>query len=360
MKKIKRILSFFLVCFMLFLYSVPCFAADNANIIVDSSYFNFDNLSVYGIDDSAFLPDTYSFINTYVNSENTKIYIFPILLYVDLSSNYYKSYILVQSQEYLNVEFTSVSVSSKYPDYVSVNITSDSNSEFSTNILTVRSSGGWSVDKRGSAKIIYIPSSGVYNMTNSIYDSSNYLLFDNGKCVSEKFCAASVDYAENNVVISGLSGFFTDIKNKFTEQISEIKNIPSVILDGLKFFFIPDTEEMKNSFNRFISFFETKFGYTSLIETLKGLLDSTLNEHTSVGAADINESFNYSFGNSNSNLVFSVPFSQVLTVANKNMIGGFLKGVFFILLIFYNLSEIYFLIRGVRPWTNPPGDTSEK
>lgn len=368
MKKLKRLFSFLLVCLMLFLYVVPCFAdSENTQITVDSSYFNFQNFSGYGIDESSFISEIYTYINKYVNSDGTKIYFFPILLYVDSYSSYFKSYIVVHSQKTLTVEFTENSVQG-YPGYFNVNIKSDS--EFSTDIITIRGTAKWHQDTRQNAKVIYIPSS-KYNMTNSVYDSSNYLLFDNGKCVSEKFCSDSAkgleDYEEGNVKISGLTGFFNNIINKFNEQIQDIKNIPSNILNGLKELFIPDTTVMKTDFDDFMEYMSVKLGVGPLTDTLKGLTDSIVEDQTSVGAADISENFTYSFSkisfddNNESyitesipiNLKFSLPFSDYFTDILKERVAGYFKGIFFIMLIFYNLSELYFMIRGVHPWKDP-------
>ena len=340
-----------MVCCLLFLYTIPCFGEttdSKVQIEVDSSYFNFENFSGYGIDESAFISNTYSFINQYVNSDNTKIYFFPILLYVDSYSGYYKSYIIVQTQKTLSVEFSQNSIKN-YPDYFQVNILSDS--EFNTNIITVRSSGGWNQDSRGSARSISIPSRLNYNMTNSIYDSSNYLLFDNGKCVSEKFCSASSkgleDYEEGNVKITGLKGFFTNILNKINEEIESIKNIPSLILDGLKTLFIPNTEKMKSSFSDFVDQFSNIFGFGPLIDTLKSVVNP---DTVSPLSPDVLEKTEYFLGDKSVSVNFSVPISNFYTENVKSKASSYLKGIFYILLLFYNLSEIYFLIRGTRPW----------
>ena len=80
---------------MLFLYTIPCLAeTEKTQITVDSSYFNFDIFFGYGIDESSFIPATYDFINHYVNSDSTKIYFFPVLLYVESYSRYINSYIV--------------------------------------------------------------------------------------------------------------------------------------------------------------------------------------------------------------------------------------------------------------------------
>lgn len=52
-------------------------------------------------------------------------------------------------------------------------------------------------------------------------------------------------------------------------------------------------------------------------------------------------------------MTISIPFSNIYTNSIKETVGGYMRGIFFILLIFYNLSEIYFLIRGTRPWKDP-------
>lgn len=357
MKKLKRLFSFLLVCLMLFLYVVPCFAdSENTQITVDSSYFNFQNFSGYGIDESSFISETYTYINKYVNADGTKIYFFPILLYVDAASSYYKSYIVVHSQKSLTVEFTQNSVQG-YPDYFNVNIKSDS--DFSTDIITIRGTAKWHQDTRQNAKVIYIPSS-KYNMTDSVYDSSNYLLFDNGKCVSEKFCSDSVkgleDYEEGNVKISGLTGFFNNILNKFNEQIQDIKNIPSLILDGLKTLFIPDTEKMKSFFSDFVDQFSNIFGFGPLIDALKSVVNP---ENVSLLSPDVLEKTEYFLGDKSVSVNFSVPISNFYTENVKGKVSGYLKGIFYILLLFYNLSEIYFLIRGTRPWKDSSSTESK-
>lgn len=341
MNKIKRLFSFLLVCLILFLYTIPCLAeTEKTQITVDSSYFNFDNFSGYGIDESSFIPATYDFINYYVNSDSTKIYFFPVLLYVESYSRYINSYIVVHSQKILTVEFTQNFVQG-YADYFNVNIKSDS--EFSTDIITVRNINNvWNQDTRSASKLINIPST-KYNMTNSVYDSSNYLLFDNGKCVSEKFCSDSAkgleDYDEGNVHISGLTGFFNNILNKFTEQIESIKNIPSLILNGLKELFIPDAEKMKQIFSDFTDQFSEIFGFGPLIDTLKSVVNP---ETVSSLSPDVSEKISYSLGNTSIDVDFSLPVSNFYTDDVKSKVSDYLKGIFYILLLFYNLSEIYF------------------
>lgn len=333
----KKIIFLLISCFFIYSSSPAVFAAEN--ITVDSSYLNFDNLSAYDIDDSAFLPETYSFINTYVNSENTKIYIFPILLYVDSYSNYYKSYILVQSHKYLNIEFTSNSVSSKYPEYVSVNITSDSNFEFSTNILTVRSLGGWTLDSRGSAKIIYIPSFGIYNMTNSIYDSSNYLLFDSGKCVSEKFC--SVDYYfdsdENTDYSSGTdyTGILGTIKKTLDSIKNAIDNLIGIPPDG---YFSEKINTIKNSVNE-------KYNLDSLFNFIGDLKN--------VNSAEPNLQFDKNLKVNDSSIPFNfrIDFSW-FSGDIKNALFLLLRAAGYPLLIIYNLNQFYLLFRGRKFFDN--------
>ena len=136
-----------------------------------------------------------------------------------------------------------------------------------------------------------------------------------------------------------------------------MKNIPSTIIDGilngLKGLFVPDIEQMESIFIEFIDYLKNSFGMNELIETLSSLLENS-NSDSSV-AADVMESVSYSLSDDYNpiTLRFSVPFSSFYTNTIKETVGGFLKGVFFVLLIFYNLSEIYFLIRGTRPWKDP-------
>ena len=136
-------------------------------------------------------------------------------------------------------------------------------------------------------------------------------------------------------------------------------NVVPKILNILKDLFIPNIENMKTSFNNFIDYMTSKFGFTPLIETLHSLVDSVSDNGSSVGAADVEDNFNYTIFDDDVketfslNLDFSIPFSEFYNSVVKGQIGDYMKGVFFLLLIFYNLSELYFIIRGVRPWKDP-------
>lgn len=345
---------------MLFLYTVPCFASES-EVLVDSSYLNFDNFVGYHMSEDSFPDGFYTFVNSHVNSSGSKIYIFPVLFYFSAASSYRYGYFVVSSFKYLNIEFSDTLLSSNYPTYFKVVISSEDNSSFSADCIFVRGiSTPWGVDERQGYKKFTIPNPN-YAMTNSVYDQSNYLFFDNGKCVSETFCSESAkgleDYEEGNVKITGLTGFFKNILNKFTEQIESIKNIPSLILNGLKELFIPDTEKMKQSFSDFVDQFSNIFGFGPLIDTLKSVVNP---ETVSPSSPDVSEKFSYSLGNTSVDVDFSLPVSNFYTDDVKSKVSDYLKGIFYILLLFYNLSEIYFLIRGTRPWKDSNESSDDK
>ena len=197
------------------------------------------------------------------------------------------------------------------------------------------------------------------------YKTVEKIVDSNNNCVSEKFCDPSVyvnpdsvgDYEEDGVVIKGLTSFFNNMISSLNSVKDSILNLPETILNGLSNLFIPNIENMKTSFNSFIDYMTTKFGFNSLIDTLHNLVDSSLNG-SSVGAADLNKDFSINYNNTTIPLKFSLPFSNIITDSTKNIFDGYLKGFFFILLIFYNLSEIYFLIRGIRPFNSSRTDIS--
>lgn len=185
------------------------------------------------------------------------------------------------------------------------------------------------------------------------YKISPQLLIYNKDCVNLNYCSSDVfvemtdpdDYEEDGVVIKGLSGFFSNVKNSLVEIKNSIVNLPDTILNGLKDLLVPDFENMKSSFSDFITYLEELWGFGPIIDTLKSMLDF---DNTSVGAADVNKSISFKIGGSSVPVEFSIPFSSILTSDIKNTISGYLKGFFFVLLIFYNLSQIYLLIRGVE------------
>lgn len=187
-----------------------------------------------------------------------------------------------------------------------------------------------------------------------------YMVSKNNNCVNSQWCSPNVyveenpdDYEEDGVVIKGLTSFFNNMINGLKNVVDSILELPEKILNGLVDLFVPDIENMKVLFNEFLDYMTAKFGFNDLIETLQGLVDSVGDEGSTVGAADIKETFTYNIGDSDFNFEFSIPFSDFYNSIVKNEIGGYMKGIFFLLLIFYNLSELYFLIRGVRPWKDP-------
>ena len=197
-----------------------------------------------------------------------------------------------------------------------------------------------------------------YNFGYKVIDYQ--LLIQDSNCVSEYYCSPdsyysgeSGDYEEDGVIIKGLTEFFNKMTTSLKNLNDSIIHLPQNILNGLIDLIVPDIENMKTSFNDFIDYMTAKFGFNDLIETLQGLVDSVGDEGSMVGAADVKETFSYNIGNSNFNFEFKIPFSDFYNSIVKNEVGGYMKGIFFLLLIFYNLSELYFLIRGVRPWKDP-------
>ena len=193
-----------------------------------------------------------------------------------------------------------------------------------------------------------------------------YMVSKNNNCVNSQWCSPDVyveenpdDYEEDGVVIKGLTAFFNNMINSLKDVVDSILELPNKILNILKDLFIPNIENMKTSFNSFIDYMTEKFGFTPLINTLHSLVDSVSDNGSSVGAADVENNFNYTIFDDDVketfslNLDFSIPFSEFYNSVVKGQIGDYMKGVFFLLLIFYNLSELYFIIRGVRPWKDP-------
>ena len=343
----KRIICLFLVCLILVFSCVPVFG-----LTVDESYFNFTNISLYHSAFTSFSDSVYEYINTNITLD---IYMIPYLSDTGYGGTYSFIFLCVPAGTNISFDDTGTPISDDFTNWTKTYITVPST--FSSKFYRrFGSSGNFSFSS------ISISSSTLYSINNVVFPSSNFLVFQNGKCVSEAFCSEQYyyvedDYTEGNVVIEGLGNFFNMIKNYFKEQIDLIKDLPSNIItgiiNGLKELFIPDIEIMKTSFQEFIDYMTSKFGFNDLIETLQGLVDSVAEDGSSVGAADVSETFVYNFGDETMSLKFSIPFSDFYTSNVKNTVGGFLKGIFFLLLIFYNLSEIYFLIRGTRPWKDP-------
>ena len=352
----KRILSLILVFIILVFSCLPVFA----DSVVDESYFNFDNLGVYKITSSSFSSTVYNYIGYYINVSNSKIYLFPTLSKPD--GKFEPAFLWVGTTTEISLEDLGISAGSSYINYTQVNLLPTDSSITSINSLLgyYRSSlSKWYYSEKSRD----FPNSGFYVDLLS-FSTDNFLVFDNGKCVSKSFCSSDHlfvedgDYEEGNIKIEGLTGFFNNILKKFSEQIETLKNIPSTIIDGilngLKGLFVPDIEQMESIFIEFIDYLKNSFGMNELIETLSSLLKNS-DSGSSVVAADVMESVSYSLSDDYNpiTLRFSVPFSSFYTNTVKENVGGFLKGIFFVLLIFYNLSEIYFLIRGTRPWKDP-------
>lgn len=351
----KRFLSLIMVLIILVFSCVPVFGAT-----VDSNYFNFTNLSLYDSSFVDFHSDTYTYINNNISHD---IYIIPYRYYKNRS---YKSFLFIAFPKDTSVSFVETDSSvtdSTYSSYTLTEFVFDGTFNSFLDYYYLNAHFGQSVTMTS-------PSTSQRFVNHKIFDSSNFLLFRDGNCVSEAFCSEDYytggnsgdDYVEGNVTITGLDGFFNSIKNFFKEQINEIKNLPSVInekfTNTLKDLFIPDTEKMKTSFQEFIYTLTEKFGFNDLIQDLQNLIDYTNDDGYTNEAADISESFVLSLCNNkicdkDINLNFSVPFSDYFSSTVKDKVGDYMKGIFFILLLFYNLSEIYFLIRGTRPWKDP-------
>ena len=348
----KRILSLILVFIILVFSCVPVFA----EVVVDENFFNFDNLGVYKITSSSFSSTVYTYINDYVNVSNSKIYLFPTLNKPD--GRFEPAFLWVGTTTEISLEDLGVSAGSSYVNYTQTNLIPVDSTITSINSLLSYYRGGiskWVYSEKSRD----FPNSSFYVDLIS-FPTEDFLVFDNGKCVSESFCSSdylfveSGDYEEGNIKIEGLTGFFNNVLNSMKNTLNTIKELPSTIitglLNGLKELFIPSTETMKESFQEFIDYMTSKFGFNSLIETLQSLVGSVVDDGSTVGAADVSESFNYKLGDDFVSLNFSIPFSDFFDSVSKNRVGGYLKGIFFLLLIFYNLSELYFIIRGVRPW----------
>lgn len=322
----KRIISFLIAILIFVLNCVPVFALDSF------THLDFQNMEV---DDN------------YINNLNANLDSFVYIYYIKVSKdNGYPGFFIYSD---LLLEF--------HPSNANVNVLDIYNpnsenvdffvSEFATKFYNKTiSANGW----------LY------YNFGYKVVDYQ--LLIQDSNCVSEYYCSPdsyysgeSGDYEEDGVIIKGLTEFFNKMTTSLKNLNDSIIHLPQNILNGIIDLIVPDIENMKTSFNDFIDYMTTKFGFNSLIDTLHTLVDSSLNG-SSVGAADLNKDFSINYNNTTIPLKFSLPFSNIINDSTKNIFDGYLKGFFFILLIFYNLSEIYFLIRGTRPFNSSRSDIS--
>ena len=400
----KRLFSFVLVVFILVFSVLPCYAlteeeltlleksraydsnikydnevflsklnysksgtsrSSSSSIVVDSAYFNFTNLSSYNLSSSYFLTGFYDYINLYVNQSNYKIYFVPCEIYS--SGRFEYGFIVIGSDKSINIVDTQTVGSSNYnhhSGYTLANFYLDDNSTVTYSILA-------GLHNRASGYVnnnwtYTLPDSTSYQVNFTVFDSSYFLLFDNGHCVSSAFCSEDYLYVDSGES-SGedYSGFLntiiTEIRKiptKLTDAITEIRNLPTIILNGIRAIFIPDTEQMQQDFDDFVDYLELKLGYAPLIDTLRSMVSVQNGSNISVASADIQENVTFSFNGVSVPVQVSLPFSSVFSSTAKGYMTDLLKGFFFVLLLFYNLSEIYFLIRGSRPFKDSRSSVS--
>ena len=319
----KRLFSFLIAVLIFILNCLPVFALDSF-VIENFINVTFNNTIV-------------TFIND--NLENKYLY------YLMFRRNGSNNYVILSSTQELSFV--------QNPD----NLKEITVSNLSTDLAVLTSNNSFfnKGEILGSSSFVFNPGG------DTNYKVLPELLIYNKDCVNSNYCSAEIyvemtnpdDYEEDGVVIKGLSGFFSNMIQGLKDVKNSILNLPETILNGLKNLFIPDIETMKLSFIDFMDYMTTKFGVTSLIETLVNSIDGSLQNGSNLGAADVKENFVITNGETDFSLFFSIPFSLVVSDGVKNSFDGLLKGFFFILLIFYNLSELYFLIRGVRPWKDP-------
>ena len=109
--------------------------------------------------------------------------------------------------------------------------------------------------------------------------------------------------------------------------VTYLLDLPTLIVDGIKDIFIPDTEEINSTFNAAINSIQSKFGFQEF----------NFNAITSNSAqpTDIQESY-YIYGLGNMNLTF---FDTKYLIKGVEFFRPFIRGFIVLLLVFYNIRQ---------------------
>lgn len=325
----KKLLCIFLSVLILIFSSIPVYA----ETVVDSTWFNFDNLGVYKITESSFNSSVITYINNYVNVLNSKVYIFPTLNKPD--GKFEPAFLVVGTTTEINVEDLKTSAGSSYTNYSNVNLI-----PIDSTITSINSMLGYYRSNLSkwyySEKSRDFPNSTFYVDLVS-FPVEDFLVFNNGNCVSESFCSAEYlggsDYEEDGVVIKGLTAFFNKMTNLLDSILQTLKNLVSDIIgipeDG---YFAEKIENIKNKINEkykldaLFGFFEDMQNISSTIPSISYDKDLTVNN------VKIPFDFHIDFS------WFEGDF--------KNTIFLLIRAVGYPMLIIYNLNQVYLLFRG--------------
>lgn len=130
-------------------------------------------------------------------------------------------------------------------------------------------------------------------------------------------------------------GFWNSVIGGIGEVIEGIKGISGGIINGLKelllSLFVPEQEYFQNKFDQIkIKFFERVGIDTSEFEQLKDVSPENINFEVNLLGKDIK--------------LIDLSFLDGILPKFHNLIRGF----FYPLLLFYNMDQIYFLIRGTH------------
>ena len=135
--------------------------------------------------------------------------------------------------------------------------------------------------------------------------------------------------------VKAIPSEISSLKNKVAEVL---QSIPSSILNGLKdlmiWLFVPDNNFFNDWGNNFKNSLHERLPYdiyTDFLEDIKTIKSSKLEDVTIT-----------IYGQE----VVVLPFSIYYKYEKK--IDGFISGFMMIMLVFYNLNQMYFLIRGTK------------
>lgn len=138
-------------------------------------------------------------------------------------------------------------------------------------------------------------------------------------------------------VLAPLVSPFENIGQGLTEIRDKVFNIPQLIVDGisqtLRWLFIPNENYFNNKFDEIKELLNSKIGMQQYINIF-GQIKTTGEESSGL---KINV-----YGKE----VTIVDFSWIY--AYKSSFNIFFRGFFIVLLILYNINQIYFLIRGTH------------
>lgn len=318
----KRLFSFLIAVLIFILNCLPVFALDSF-VIENFINVTFNNTIV-------------TFIND--NLENKYLY------YLMFRRNGSNNYVILSSTQELSFV--------QNPD----NLKEITVSNLSTDLAVLTSNNSFfnKGEILGSSSFVVNPGG------DTNYKVLPELLIYNKDCVNSNYCSAEIyvemtnpdDYEEDGVIIKGLSGFFSNMIQGLKDVKDSILNLPATIIQALYDLIFPDIENMKSTFQEFVDYLDSKFGYGPLIDTLKTM---TAFDEGSLAAGNVLKDFSVDVGGKEYDLVFSLPFSEMISDSARQDIYDYIRGFFFILIVIANLSDIYMLIRGASPWKSNSG-----